>query len=828
MGSSKVPISISKAKEIKLTHAEIEKAKDLQLDKILQKPPFDPMGDRVFSESESSAGWGPGDSSVSEFTDESDTEDHLEEHNKIRTKVTGRTVLGSVEEEVLDDMTEVLTDPTSNTKPKEDYSSPQRSEGTIGKRANTQDTPLSLKLQHSFIKSKKRLEDLARTYDEVIQHQSQAGSQVINPYNLPRRILRFGGADVCEYETHHDEMNFDKLDALEYMDDEVSLAGPPKIDRTTKDDESSNTSDDAITVGTSTSGFNDVLDQMLGIGTGGAKVPEERRAVDVGGGGDCLYYVIADQALCDPSLAPAFRAMIAKYLLDNRDSIDMNFMILGDEEEAVTVEAYSARVSTQGEYAGYVELSAFARILQHRIIIYEKDGDQVRTRVIEVDDSGQLDIYVRYYEIEYDHILKHYKSVQGQNYMQQKTRIQIDLKSFNESSLSLVDMRFTSTGRHVDSDGSACGAEDFRKMVVLQGGIYNKTFNAKTSALIVGSSQPFASSAKMVSYAEKKSIPRISYPLLCARITNDIPTNVMMSLGGYIGGVVTVPISCIQAQSQGQKGVGVDGLILPPLTTARGKDKGGVATVPTGLVHDKGQGRPEVGDDDATSPQVSSPPPSRSFILPKSSIKKSMTQETIPINESALNRLRDCEVRTPKYNARPSNLTQSESFIAITFHHDEDDEFSPAVSIRSRFEKIIVLWQTLDPKVAVNGAWTQNVPSPPLLKGGTLPEKWINLQSYLYINNPQSLGSGYMKDGVKQPQGPTYATARITTTLDTTHLLATLAMDLSQMNVRMYVKSLSVLSSKAIVYCSNHWYSRRMESTQYDYRAETGDRRNGR
>jgi hypothetical protein len=271
-------------------------------------------------------------------------------------------MLGSVDEEVLGNKTEVLTKPTSNTKQKEYYPSPQRKEGTIGKRAqaytppvthrlrdkqtaNTQDTPVSLKLQHSFIKSKKRLEDSAGTYEEVFQHQSQAGSQVVNPYDLPRRNLRFGGEDIREYEVQHDEMNFEKLDALEYMDDEGSLAGPPKIDRTTKDDESSNTSDDAMTVGTSTSGFNDVLDQMLGIGKGGAEVPKERLVVDVGGGGDCLYYVIADQALCNPTLAPAFRAMIAQYLLDNRDSIDKNFMILGDEGEKL-----SQLKSTRQEY----------------------------------------------------------------------------------------------------------------------------------------------------------------------------------------------------------------------------------------------------------------------------------------------------------------------------------------------------------------------------------------------------------------------------------------------------------------------------------------------
>jgi hypothetical protein len=291
-----------------------------------------------------------------------------------------------------------------------------------------------------------------------------------------------------------------------------------------------------------------------------------------------------------------------------------------------------------------------------------------------------------------------------------------------------------------------------------------------------------------------------------------------MILGTYKGGGVTVPISLIHDQGQGKKGGGDDDKKFPSIMTAEGTDKGGVVPVSTSLVHE-----PRGVYDHAFSPQASSPLPTRSVILPKSSIKKPTTQEQIPIDESALNRLRYCEARTPQYNARPSNLTQSESFISITFHHDDDDEYSPAVSIRSRFEKIILLWQTLDPEVAVNGAWTQNVPSAPLLKGGTLPEKWISLQSYLYINNPQSLGSGYVKDGVKQPQGPTYATARITTTLDTTHLLATLAMDLSQMNVRMYVKSLSVLSSKAIVAIIGTHVEWNLPSMTIELRQEIGE-----
>jgi hypothetical protein len=72
--------------------------------------------------------------------------------------------------------------------------------------------------------------------------------------------------------------------------------------------------------------------------------------------------------------------------------------------------------------------------------------------------------------------------------------------------------------------------------------------------------------------------------------------------------------------------------------------------------------------------------------------------------------------------------------MVITFHHDDDDEkYIAAIFIRSRFEKIIDLIQTLDPKVEVNPVWNEADSPPPLVKGNNLPEKWIQLHIYIYI-----------------------------------------------------------------------------------------------
>ena len=226
-----------KKKDTKPLYAEAEKIKEQQLEKILRQPRFDPMGDRKFSGSESSVGVSSGDASDSDFTDVSDTDDYHDKHSNNRRWETVHKNLGKVEEESSDDSMEHLTKSESNVKKKEVYQSPKRKEGSVSKRIqvhtppvthrhrdnqtpNTLDTPESLRIHHSFEKSKKRLDDTVRKYDEIMYNHLQAGNTVENPYDLPPKTLRFGGDDICKYVDHDNELNFDKLDSFTHMDEE--------------------------------------------------------------------------------------------------------------------------------------------------------------------------------------------------------------------------------------------------------------------------------------------------------------------------------------------------------------------------------------------------------------------------------------------------------------------------------------------------------------------------------------------------------------------------------------------------------------------------------
>ena len=111
---------------------------------------------------------------------------------------------------------------------------------------------------------------------------------------------------------------------------------------------------------------------------------------------------------------------------------------------------------------------------------------------------------------------------------------------------------------------------------------------------------------------------------------------------------------------------------------------------------------------------------------------------------------------TPKYNSRPANVNRVESFIAISFTHKNDEEYSAATSIRERSGKILRLIFSLDKSATLNPAYNEQQPPPLLFADQDLPNSWQEFQKYIYISNPQTLSPGYVKDGVRQTQGATF------------------------------------------------------------------------
>ena len=171
-------------------------------------------------------------------------------------------------------------------------------------------------------------------------------------------------------------------------------------------------------------------------------------------------------------------------------------------------------------------------------------------------NSG-VDVYEsEAYEMEYDYKADHCRCVRRLNYRLRKEILHFDLKTFDGYALSLSGVYVTSTGRHIDSDGSTCRAIDFKKMVELQGGIYSKTINTKTTAVIVGSVPASAATSRMVNYAERRGIARIPYPLLCARVKWEISKEIMMMLGKCPG--VEAMGSTSPSNGKGGKNTGTD------------------------------------------------------------------------------------------------------------------------------------------------------------------------------------------------------------------------------------------------------------------------------
>ena len=121
-------------------------------------------------------------------------------------------------------------------------------------------------------------------------------------------------------------------------------------------------------------------------GRPGELLPHGHNLVEVGGGGNCFYATMLDQIICDGGEQKSLlRAAKAQYLLHNRSNFQQDCMVI-DDEKPVSVEDYTSRVSTTGEYAGNVQIAIMARLTIHDIVIYSMD--QGVTRTISVDDSS--------------------------------------------------------------------------------------------------------------------------------------------------------------------------------------------------------------------------------------------------------------------------------------------------------------------------------------------------------------------------------------------------------------------------------------------------------
>ncbi len=93
-----------------------------------------------------------------------------------------------------------------------------------------------------------------------------------------------------------------------------------------------------------------------------AKPVNDNKLVEVGGGGDCFYASMSDQIFCDGGEQKNhLRAATAQYLLQNKATVQKEFMVL-DDEEPMSVEVYASRVALTGGYAGNFEIAIMARL----------------------------------------------------------------------------------------------------------------------------------------------------------------------------------------------------------------------------------------------------------------------------------------------------------------------------------------------------------------------------------------------------------------------------------------------------------------------------------
>jgi len=194
---------------------------------------------------------------------------------------------------------------------------------------------------------------------------------IVNPYNskADKKTIRFGGEEIRLFDKNNEELNFTQLDSLELEDDYDSIESPPTIDQTTPNESSFGKGDQDPTArlaimnisrikahegnGNNTLGLGlknanedqDLLGILTPSGAEESYTTSDPRsaAVDVGGGGNCAYCAVSDQALGSPRYHLALRAATANELTQNSDNYEQNHMIIDDNQGTVTVEQYAAR-----------------------------------------------------------------------------------------------------------------------------------------------------------------------------------------------------------------------------------------------------------------------------------------------------------------------------------------------------------------------------------------------------------------------------------------------------------------------------------------------------
>jgi hypothetical protein len=266
---------------------------------------------------------------------------------------------------------------------------------------------------------------------------------IVNPYNskADKKTIRFGGEEIRLFDKTNEELNFTQLDSLQ-LDNYDSAESP----QTTPNESSFGKEDQDPTSRLTTMNISRInahegngnnklwfktanKDQdLLGIlspsGSEDSDTMDSRSiAVDVGGGGNCAYCAVSDQALGSPGYHLALRAATANELTQNSDIYEQNHMIIDDNQGTVTVEEYAARVARPGEYAGHVELQAMARLLNHSIKVFDRDGDPNKTRIIEAFENDIRNFADEYYELVHDSKSQHYLSLHSNKFRDRRARL---------------------------------------------------------------------------------------------------------------------------------------------------------------------------------------------------------------------------------------------------------------------------------------------------------------------------------------------------------------------------------------------------------------------
>jgi OTU domain-containing protein 3 len=122
---------------------------------------------------------------------------------------------------------------------------------------------------------------------------------------------------------------------------------------------------------------------------------------DVAGDGNCLFRAIADQLENAPTKHEQYRAAIMKFVEENRDMFEP-FV-----EDDVPFPDYVAKMKTNGNWGGNIEIQATSLLYSVNVIIHQLD--QPRWEIINFEDPKTRAIHLSYHDGD------HYASVRAIN-----------------------------------------------------------------------------------------------------------------------------------------------------------------------------------------------------------------------------------------------------------------------------------------------------------------------------------------------------------------------------------------------------------------------------